>query len=252
MIRKPRAIALYALLLISWTGLSGASAEGMQGVKRVGIISVVGDKFDFRKIGLTVFNNELNAVPVSWGIDEFVTNRIRALLGRRYEVRPVSFQRAAIANAGEGLIDALQKTSLTDVVRSSVTPAGVDAYIIVRPAVSQFASTNQNLAGFGVLTTGGLITNSESVVHTLYSVIVIDAHQFTEIEYATAAPFDQSLGAILGFGECPGVHGPCRKIDNSMVPASHNAADIAKFRSMVVEMIDKSLPDVLRRAQLIN
>jgi hypothetical protein len=244
-----------ALLLVGWGGLGGASAEGMQGVKRVGIISAVGDKFDVRKIGPTVFNNELATVSVSWGIDEFVTNKVRALLGRRYEVRPVSFQRAAIASSsgsGNPLMDALQGNSLTNVIRSSVTPAGVDAYIIIRPAVSQFGSTNQYLAGSGVLTEGSLI-GSDSVVHALYSVTVVDAQQFTEIKYAGASPLDQSLGSVLGFvGECPGVHGPCRKIDNSMVPASHNAADIAKFKSIIVELIDKSLPETLRRAQLID
>jgi hypothetical protein len=231
------------VLLGGCAGLGGVPAEAAQGIRRVGIISAVGEKFDVRKIGLTVFNNELVAVPIAgWGIDDLVTSKARGLLSRRFDVRPVKYQRSAfvgIANSG---------SALSDAVRSSASSDGVDAYVIVMGNVSQVGTSNQYAGGLGTVTSGLI---SETVVHALYSVTVIDAHQFNQIGFAAAPRLDQSMGAALGFGECS-IYGPCRKIDASLAPKSPTPAEVAKLRSVVVEMIERSLPDTLRKAQLMD
>jgi hypothetical protein len=231
------------LLLSGWAGLGGAAAETAQGIRRIGIISAVGDKFYVRTLGYLVFGNDLATVPISWGIDDLITSRARTILGKRFEVRPVSYQRAAIANSGGW------GQSLADTLRSSASSNGVDAYVVVLGNVSQLGATNQYVGGLGVLTSG--VIGRESVVHALYSVTVIDAHQFNQLGFAAASPLDHSLGAALGFVGC-GIHGPCRKIDPSLVPASSNPAEVAKLRGVVVELIEKSLPDTLARVQLAN
>jgi hypothetical protein len=230
-------------LLCVCAGVGPALAEKPQGVRRIGIISAVGDKFDVRKVGLTVFGNELTAVPIApWGIDDLVTAKARVLLSRHFHVRPVTYRRAAfvgIANAG---------SPLSDAVRSSASSDGVDAYVVFMGNVSQLGTTNEYAGGLGIVTSGLI---PQSVVHALYSVTVIDAHQFNQIGFASASRLDQSLGAALGFGECS-IHGPCHKLEPSMVPASPTPADVAKLKAIIVQMIEQSLPDTLRRAQLVD
>jgi hypothetical protein len=237
------AIVGFVLLLSACAGLGGVPIEKAQGIRRIGIISAVGDKFDVRKIGFTVFGNDLATVPVAWGIDDLIISRARAILSKRFEVRPVSYQRAAFANSrGWG-------QSLADTVRSSASSEGVDAYVVIMGNVSQYGSSNQYLAGLGVVTAG--VIGSESIVHALYSVTVIDAHDFNQLGFAAASPLDHSMGAALGFGGC-GIHGPCRKIDASLTPVSGNPAEVGKLRGVVVELIEQSLPDTLARVQLAN
>ena len=78
--------------------LSGcASIEGanrLQGIKTVGIISAIGDKFTFTSSGLTGFDNAPRSVSIeAWGIDEQVVARAIPVLSQRFQVQPVTFQR---------------------------------------------------------------------------------------------------------------------------------------------------------------
>jgi hypothetical protein len=236
-------VVAVAVLLSVCAGIGPVPAQTLQGIRRIGIISAIGEKFDVRKVGLTVFGNELTAVPIAaWGIDDLVTAKARALLSRRFDVRPVKYQRAAfagISNAG---------SPLSNAVRSAASSDGVDAYVVLMGNVSQFGTTNQYVGGLGIVTSGLI---PQSVVHALYSVTVIDAHQFNQIGFASASRLDQSLGAALGFGECF-IHGPCHKVEPSMVPASPTPADVAKLKGIIVQMIEQSLPDTLHRAQLVD
>jgi len=209
-----------AVLLWACAGIGPVTAEKLQGIRRIGIISAIGDKFDVRKVGLTVFGNELTAVPIAaWGIDDVVTAKARALLSPRFDVRPVKYQRAAFAGVSNG------GSPLSNAVRSSASSDGVDAYVVFMGNVSQFGTTNQYIGGLGIVTSGLI---PQSVVHALYSVTVIDAHQFNQIGFAGAARLDQSLGAALGFGECF-IHGPCHKVEPSMGACFANPGQTCKM-----------------------
>ena len=59
-------------------------------------MSAVGDKFTVRKIGITVFGNDEKEFSIApWGIDQFVVNKVRSVLARRFEVRPVAYDKSA-------------------------------------------------------------------------------------------------------------------------------------------------------------
>jgi hypothetical protein len=88
------------LLLGGCAGIVAGDPQKKAGIRTVGIISALSDTFHVHTIGLMVFGNDLKEFPIgSWGMDDLVTGRARALLSKRYDVRPVTYQKAAIASA---------------------------------------------------------------------------------------------------------------------------------------------------------
>ena len=99
--------ACLLLLLAACVGITPGVVEKLDGIRQVGIISAFGDKFHLQKVGVTVFQNESNEVPVSaWGIDDLVVTKVRAALGQRFDIRPVTYQRSAFYQPNAGGIGA--------------------------------------------------------------------------------------------------------------------------------------------------
>src|SRR5712671_3279435 len=70
----------------------------LQAVKVVGIISAVGDQITFAKGGLTGLNNSSQSFPIgSWGLDDQIVQQATAALSGRFQVQPVTYNRAAFA-----------------------------------------------------------------------------------------------------------------------------------------------------------
>ena len=114
-----------ALLLSACAGLDAKRAEKLQSVRTVGIISAFAETFHARKLGL--IGNELTKFPIaSWGIDDAAEAKVRALVGQRYEVRPVTYRRAAIAS----------EPPPGGPIRPHVSTQGLDAYILLRAEMS--------------------------------------------------------------------------------------------------------------------
>src|SRR5262245_59514877 len=91
-----RAVPLLLLLILS--ACVGA-VPNVEGARTIGIVSAIGDKFYVREVGLTVFGNASRDFPIdSWGIDDLMIGRIRTALAPRFDVRPVTYRRAAFAN----------------------------------------------------------------------------------------------------------------------------------------------------------
>src|SRR5215471_18169600 len=92
-----RQIILCLALLLGACVMPGGLAN-MERVHTVGIVSAVGSKFSVQKVGITAFTNDLKEIPIdSWGIDEYVAGKTRAMLNRRYDVRPTTHNKAAFA-----------------------------------------------------------------------------------------------------------------------------------------------------------
>ena len=101
--RKHLAALVFAAALAGCAGgdpltndlLTQSIATGAQR-KSVCAISGIGDTFSVQKVGVTVFGNALDMAPIDgWGIDDFVTGKIAAQLGQRFEVK-----RAAASEGG--------------------------------------------------------------------------------------------------------------------------------------------------------
>ncbi len=239
-----QAMLLCALLLVGGCAgtISGVPAD-LKGIGSVGVISAFVDKFQLRKVGITVFGNEEKEFPVdAWGIDEIVAGKARALLGRRFQVRPVTYRRAPFMTRNRGGVGAM--------VREAVTPANVDIYVVISRGGSQVGATNQAVTGLGMLeASGGVFSENRYYLYALYAVSIIDAHEFSSKAFTTGlmpgeAPFNPLTTPVL--------HGPHRQVDQSWWPTSLDAASNQRLKGAVVELVDKSLPNTLQQLQLLN
>src|SRR5262249_30216245 len=90
---------LLLLLLAACVGtVAGTAPKALQGVRTVGIVSAIGSKFELSKVGVIPFLDKKEELPIdSWGMDDLVIAKARALLSRRFDVRPVTYRRAALA-----------------------------------------------------------------------------------------------------------------------------------------------------------
>src|SRR5580700_1348258 len=70
--------------------------------KCIGVVSAIGDTFSVQKIGITVFGNELNTVPIdSWQIDNIVIAKISAFLNKAWTVKRISYPKGAFSSLDE-------------------------------------------------------------------------------------------------------------------------------------------------------
>jgi hypothetical protein len=123
--------------------------------KCIGVLSTIGDTINLQKIGITVFGNELNKVPIdSWQIDNLVVSKISAYLSKSWSVRPISHPKGAFATLEEdhGLFYN-RDAELTEIIRRVTSSTKCDHYVVVLKGSSGYGTTNQSLYGLGVLET---------------------------------------------------------------------------------------------------
>jgi hypothetical protein len=226
-----RILPLLLLLLLGACAGFVVNREKVQGIRTIGIISALPSTFRVQNIGLTVFGNDLKEFPIdAWGLDDYATGKARALLTGRYDVRPVTYQRTAIAAAGESL-----GSGLGERIRPFISTQGLDAYVVLRGRSSQYLSTNQYVGGFGIVEHLSL----NYTVFALYGVRLIDGHDFS----------------FLGSGAAPSgvpVSGPSLKVDQTWWPTSLDAASNPRLKAAVIDLVDQSLPTALRGVQLLD
>jgi hypothetical protein len=237
-----RFFALFVLLLVA---ACAGMAPKVEGVRTIGIVSAVGDKFYLRKVGFTVFGNESQEMAIdSWGIDELMSSKIRAALAGRFDVRPVKYRRAAFAEAENRLAIGVEPLR-GETVRAEVTPQGLDAYLIVTKASAPYGQTNQMLTGLGIVD-GFKFGDHLVYVYTFYSISLVNGHDWTVSRgtFATV-PGEPSL-----FG--PRLKGASRELDASWWPASLDATSSQRLKGVVAELIDQSLPGTLQKMQMMQ
>lgn len=239
-----RRVALLYLLLLpgACAGITPGVAPKLDGVKRIGVVSVVGDKFSLKKIGVTVFGNDQNEFPVGvWGIDDLIVSKLRATLGRRFDIRPVTYQRSAFFASGPG--------GIGDLVRSSAPSGGVDAYVVVTRGSSKIGATNQFVTGLGLLEASGVIYSNRYFIHAIYTVHLVDATTFSPMGAAISLMPGESLVDPL---RATALRGPHRRVDQSWWPTALDAASNQRLKGAVVELIDASLANTLQQLELTN
>ncbi len=70
-----------------------------------------------------------------------MTAKIRAALASRFEVRPVTYRRAVFA-AFPDRAGILAQYFRPELVRTEVSPQGLDAYLVILKSERQFSQTN--------------------------------------------------------------------------------------------------------------
>src|SRR4051794_12382860 len=196
----PRLILAVLLLLLPAGCLTYSVSPGkLSGIKTVGVVSALENKFTFKTVGYTVFGNDEKEVPINepLGIDDFIAEQMTQMLGSRYDVRPVTYRKSAFPPEGE----------TKQALRNDVTPQGLDAYVVVTPASSPYGYTNQSVVGLGIVS-GHVRPFSLSLqhqLHALYFVSVYDGHTLERIGVARPPTDDSFL--------FPTIHGPSTFIE---------------------------------------
>ena len=217
-------------------------ATRLQAIKTVGVISALGDEMSVTRAGLTPLNSPGQSVSIrSWGLDDLVVQQAAALLNGRFRVQPVSYPRDAFAAIRESVVvpvNLARGDPFKAMVRTDVSPRGLDAYLVISRAKSKLGS-GRNVHGIGFAEYRTLLA-SYRVIHALYEVRVIDGKTFDVIEKRVASP--------LGNIETMRLQGPSRLVDGSF----DGPAGIETLRDAIVDLITRSLPLTLGDMHLVN
>jgi hypothetical protein len=244
--RAASLLAVLALCTCAGIGMGAAPQVRIEDVRALGIISAFGDDFTVKTIGPTIFHNDEKTIAVAaWGIDDGVVRRLKARLSRRFDVRPLTYKRAAFAarriRVPRG--DFLGNNPIAELVRSEVSPQGLDAYLVVTSAASTVGNVGQNAGGIGIVARNDGVFGSVNEVHALYTLRLFDGRQLALMAEAMA-PRSGNGGPLF-------LDGPSQVVDNSYVPTSGDAAGNDRLRLAVNGLIDRSLPTVLQQLRLI-
>lgn len=204
----------------------------------IGVISLIGNRFGVKKIGFTVFGNDYKEITADdWKLDDLVVDRVRAVVGTGLAVRKVAHARGTLDSyQGGGLlkIDDPQSMALLGQVAG---PVRCERYVVVARSAGQF-SGNQHVVGVGIVNLGASLLSS-SHVHAVVRINVHDGRTFKVLKSG------QGSNSALGFLNGP----PTRKLDGFTWPEAPEAVNTpevrAAARALLVEVLDKSLPDLL-------
>jgi hypothetical protein len=238
-------LALLALLAHSGcASIQGTSR--LQGIKTIAIISAVGDKFTFTESGLTGLDNAPRSFSVeAWGIDEQIVARATSVLGQHFQVQNVTYQRELFA-APERVssipgADLVREDPLKELVRSHVSPQGLDAYVVISKATLKYGTRGVPVNGIGLIRHRALL-DSSAMVHALYVIRVIDGHSFRTIDKKSAGPVDNSSIVRLT--------GPSRMFDAAELPPIADPLQNESLKAAVSDLINRSLEPTLRDLRL--
>jgi hypothetical protein len=218
----------------------------LQAVKTVGIVSAVGDEITFAKGGLTGLDNRSQSFPIgSWGLDDLIVQQVTTALNGRFQVQPVSYQRvafAAIKDSPVAPVNLIRGDPFKKLVQTDVSPQGLDAYIVITKAKSNFGGGARKVEGIGFVTYGTMM-ESYNQVHALYEIRVFDGKTFDVIEKMVAPPLDD-VGAVR-------IAGPSRMIDESF-SLNGNPAQNERLHTAITDLVARSLSTTLSDMRLAD
>jgi hypothetical protein len=228
---------LLAVLLLGGCAGAGIPLTDMRSIKRVAVISLVGDKFTVKKISLNPFDSKPKPMPIAaWGIDQFIITKVSSVLARRFEVRPLAYQPVEDAN------DVAVKVA--EGVRNQSGQTDIDAYIIITRGLFEegYGHTRKRYSGLGIVE--HLVAFKPKVdLYVLYDITVVDGHDISVVA-------STQKGVALGGAEPPNF--VWRDVDESWMPASLDAAQNVRLKGAVTEMLDRSLPGTIEVLKLLQ
>jgi hypothetical protein len=151
-------------------------AAADSGPCRVGVITAAGDIFTVQKIGFTVFGNDFAEVPVKWGLDDLIFDRVKAAAAPA-QVRRISYAKDAFDSYYHPQSTLFRNTQreLAALVKQIAGNAGCERYIVITRAKVNADGTNQVLEGIGVVSWGPF---NRIYVFAYLGVVVFDGGTF--------------------------------------------------------------------------
>jgi hypothetical protein len=237
--------ALVVALGLSGCATFATSEHKLQAVKSIGIISAVGDEFTVTLGGLTGLDNRRQRFSTaSWGLDDRIVQQVTSALSGRFQVQPVGYSREAFFQLEREKV----LTPAFNILRgdrfkpliAGVTPQGLDAYLVITKAKSNYGSGARTVEGIGRLSFRTVMTTTDQV-HALYEIRLFDGKTHEVIERLVAPPLDSS-GAVR-------IAGPSRIIDAPLAPDAHPAQD-DRLRADITDLLARSLSQTLNDLHL--
>jgi hypothetical protein len=211
---------------------------------RLGVIAALEDKFSVQKISMIVFGDEATQVPVDWGFNDIVAERVRAAAGGA-GVRKIAYPKGAFEpyyERSEALFQ-IPGDKLTSIVRQVAGNADCERYLVVTTHSVQLSRTNLPLNGIGVL--DGPF--GHPTLFTFFMATIFDGKTF-EIR---RNPLFSDLGKALARSFTLQKPDPLSQLDDGAFPqpaaaAAQNTMLRDRIRVLLAEKLDKTLPDVLK------
>ena len=124
----------------------------LQAIKTVGIISAVGGEISFARAGFTgLSNNPSQSFPIgSWGLDDLIVQQATTALNGRFQVQPLRYNRAAFAAVKDSPVapvNLVRGDPFKKLVQAEVSPQGLDAYVVITKAKSNFGRGARKVEG---------------------------------------------------------------------------------------------------------
>jgi hypothetical protein len=210
---------------------------------QLGVIAALEDKFSVQKISIIVFGDEETQVPVDWGFNDIVAERVRAAAGGA-GVRKIAYPKGAFEpyyERSEALFR-IPGDKLTPIVRQVAGNADCERYLVVTTLSVQLSRTNQPLNGIGIL--DGPF--GHPTLFTFFMATIFDGRTF-EIRRNPLSDLGKELAKSFTLQK----PNPLSQLDDGAFPqpaaaAAQNTMLRDRIRVLLAEKLDKTLPDVLK------
>ncbi len=229
-----RAMVALGVLLIA-VAANDAAAKQPDARKSVCVISEIGQDFNLKKIGLMVFANEEESVPIpSWKFDDRVYAKVSGMLKKNFRVKRIDTPQGAFASLYQpGDLFRDRDDEARQIVRKLVAGSQCDYDLVIFQGVSQFSSSNQYLRGLGVLETG---TEVFGKGHNLFALAYYKVYEGKGLTVIRREWGDGGQSTFMA-----AIRGPFQEIDAEAHPSLRAVADDPKVRDIVWALLDKSL-----------
>jgi hypothetical protein len=217
---------------------------------QLGLISIVGNKFEATDIGPLAFQHEHRHGRADWNLDDLVLSRVR-VAAPGLTVQNITYDKEELHRAAQSRN---QFSDLASDIRdfSSKAAAGThcDRYIVVHRDSHGIEGFHTAAVGFGVIHLKAFLIEEAAYLYVLIHIRIYDGQSFELIRDAPALTDDKSPGPF-DFKNHKPVPGPVRQIEVASLPptpqlAAKNPVFRSAIESLLVASLDKTLPELLR------
>ena len=246
-----RAFCAIVLLAACSRPALGAGSEidpvALQGIKKVGIVSLLPEVLEVNYVGNLAFDNFHYYGPVEWwNINGYVTSALAAQLKQRerFELKELSYNRAALRRRNE---EANFLKPFLEVIQPDLaalaTAQGVDAVFVILPG-----GTNGALCGNGCI---GGYGNSGFGIYSVGSKIGMRSRRQGDDAYVSMAiGIVRADGVLLAQSQAAG--SSTANFNRSNEFTGIPAPMLEHFERLIKGLVDKHLPDATARFALFN
>ena len=206
-------------------------------IRRIGVVSAIGDRFHFGRAGRTVFGDSNASLPVEdWGVDRHVEDVARRILSERFEVKDVAVDRVALArsNVRNGHL------KFNPVLHGVEKTSDVDAYVLFLKFPMELGYENYEGLGIGLFNHEGPRSGvKQNSLFAHYAVLVVDVNKLEIVRAITGTMSPERP-----------IPRPAREIDASLWTDSVtrlSADQKDAIRQSLLELLPESIEETLLR-----